>query len=105
MGCQHTVGLANGEGLLLNDGTVLHLHSCRSAEEADQPEFDNLKCTFAETLVGPCPWTVDLNLSCTSTQQHTNGAVSTDEALLLGGDGGVLQTDGMVAGQLLDQPV
>ena len=28
MGCRHAAGLADGESLLLNDGTVLHLHSC-----------------------------------------------------------------------------
>lgn len=43
------------------------LSFCNPAEEADQPEFANLKRAFAETLAGPCPRTVDLNLSCTST--------------------------------------
>ena len=56
-------GLADGEGTLLNDGTVVGLGSIFIAaedlsfstlvEEADQPEFEDLKRYFALTLAGP----------------------------------------------------
>jgi hypothetical protein len=51
--------------MLLNDGTVVGLSSISIAakdlsfstqvEEADQPEFEDLKHNFAETLAGPPP--------------------------------------------------
>jgi len=58
-------GLADGEGMLLNDGTVVGLGSISIAaedlsfstpvEEADPPEFEDLKRDFAATLAGPPP--------------------------------------------------
>ena len=57
-------GLADGEGMLLNNGTVVGLGSISIAakdlsfstpvEEADQPEFEGLKRDFAAMLLCCC---------------------------------------------------